>query len=105
MKVMIRKTLTGTEYWDTKEKRTLFVATGKEPGFEVTGVPESMLAKEADVVPVDSINPLGDMTIKELKEHAKVKAIQIPNTITKHADIVAYLNEVTFDTDVPDDTE
>jgi hypothetical protein len=46
MKVEIRKTAQGTEYWDTKEKRTLFVPAGKKPHFEVTKNPETMLTKD-----------------------------------------------------------
>ncbi|WP_412675759.1 hypothetical protein [Bacillus mycoides] len=35
----IRKTKSGTEYWDSKEKRSLIVQTGEVPGFEVTENP------------------------------------------------------------------
>lgn len=45
MKVPIRKTLTGTEYWDTKDKRTLFVPKGEKPKFEVTENPKSLIGK------------------------------------------------------------
>lgn len=38
-----RKTAAGTEYWDTVAKKTLFVPTGKEPHFEVTENPNSMI--------------------------------------------------------------
>ena len=29
----IRKTISGTEYWDNEKKKSLFVPTGEEPGF------------------------------------------------------------------------
>ncbi|MBH0340136.1 phage protein, partial [Bacillus thuringiensis] len=32
----IRKTLSGTEYWDNEKRKSLFIPTGEEPGFEVT---------------------------------------------------------------------
>ncbi|EEU76951.1 hypothetical protein FMV56_000478 [Enterococcus faecalis] len=49
MRVLIRSSASGTEYWDTEEKRNVFVPKGKEPDFEVTENPESMLSKEADL--------------------------------------------------------
>lgn len=49
MRVLIRSSASGTEYWDTEEKRNVFVPKGQEPDFEVTENPESMLIKEADL--------------------------------------------------------
>lgn len=49
MRVLIRSSASGTEYWDTKEKRNVFVPKGQEPDFEVNENPESMLSKEADL--------------------------------------------------------
>lgn len=43
MRVLIRSTATGTEYWDAKEKRTIFVSAGSKPDFEITKNPESMI--------------------------------------------------------------
>ncbi len=43
MRALIRKTLTGAEYWDTEAKKTLFVPKGEKPGFEVTKDPETMI--------------------------------------------------------------
>lgn len=48
MKVPIRKTIAGTEYWDTEKKRSLFVPKGIEPDFEVTENPKSMITPEGD---------------------------------------------------------
>lgn len=50
MKVPIRKTIAGTEYWDTEEKRSMFVPKGTEPDFEVTENPKSMITPEGDKV-------------------------------------------------------
>lgn len=50
MKVPIRKTIAGTEYWDTENKRSLFVPKGSEPDFEVTENPKSMITPEGDKV-------------------------------------------------------
>lgn len=49
MRVLIRSSASGTEYWDTEEKRNVFVPKDQEPDFEVTENPESMLSKEADL--------------------------------------------------------
>ncbi|MCU5306709.1 hypothetical protein OB974_05190 [Bacillus cereus] len=91
----IRKTISGTEYWDTEKKKTLFVQTGEEPGFEVTENPESMIAKFADDKVVDVKGdelPLDDMTVKELREHAASINIEIPADVKKKEDIIKLLS-------------
>ncbi|MCI4252476.1 hypothetical protein MRP26_26525 [Bacillus sp. CCB-MMP212] len=91
----IRKTISGTEYWDNKEKRSLFVPTGEEPGFEVTKNPESMIAKFADDkvvdVKVDELS-LDDMTVKELRDHAASIDVEIPADVKKKEDIIKLLS-------------
>ncbi|MGU3439638.1 hypothetical protein ACLBXI_06025 [Bacillus cereus] len=91
----IRKTISGTEYWDTKEKRSLFVPTGEEPGFEVTKNPKSMIAKFADDkvvdVKVDELS-LDDMTVKELRDHAASINVEIPVDVKKKEDIIKLLS-------------
>ena len=91
----IRKTISGTEYWDTKEKRSLFVPTGEEPGFKVTVNPESMilgadLSSEPDKTVVTvSFN---DMTVKQLREYADELGIEIPVDVKKKEDIIELLS-------------
>ncbi|MBG9841769.1 MULTISPECIES: hypothetical protein [Bacillus cereus group] len=98
----IRKTISGTEYWDNEKKKTLFVPTGEEPGFEVTVNPESMIAdkefatggyytanNEARVVG-ESI--LSNKTIKELREYAASINIEIPYDMKKKEDIIELLS-------------
>ncbi|EEM02480.1 hypothetical protein [Bacillus pseudomycoides] len=95
MIVEIRKTVSGTEYWDTKEKRSLFVPIGEEPGFEVTENPKSMVVKFASdkVIDVKVKEPsLDDMTVKELRAHATELGIEIPKDVTKKDDIIALLS-------------
>ncbi|MEI4618538.1 Rho termination factor N-terminal domain-containing protein, partial [Bacillus cereus] len=80
----IRKTISGTEYWDNKEKRSLFVPTGEEPGIEVTVNPESMLigvdlADGKDMTVVSEVPVLSNMTVKELREYADELGIEIPS--------------------------
>ncbi|QLF04350.1 Rho termination factor N-terminal domain-containing protein [Bacillus cereus] len=91
----IRKTISGTEYWDNKEKRSLFVPTGEEPGFEVTVNPESMilgvdLSSKPDTTVVTV--PFNDMTVKELREYADELGIEIPADVKKKEDIIELLS-------------
>lgn len=89
----IRKTISGTEYWDNKEKRSLFVPTGEEPGFEVTKNPKSMLAKFADDKVIDvKVIKLDDMTVKELRDHAASINVEIPADVKKKEDIIDLLS-------------
>ncbi|EFQ70082.1 hypothetical protein [Enterococcus faecalis] len=128
MRVLIRSSASGSEYWDTEEKRNVFVPKGQEPDFEVTENPESMLSKEADLyvsgLPItvgnvtvdtdgikgerllttasaaddeeqDEIVPsddesvvLEEMNVKELREYAKRKGIEIPSAARAKGDIL-----------------
>lgn len=117
MRVLIRSSASGTEYWDTEEKRNVFVPKGQEPAFEVTENPESMLSKEADLyvgglpitvgnvtIDTDGIKGerllttasadddesvvLEEMNVKELREYAKRKGIEIPSAARAKGDIL-----------------
>ncbi|MBJ8199827.1 hypothetical protein JDS91_00470 [Bacillus cereus] len=95
MKVETRKTVSGTEYWDTNEKRSLFVPAGEDPGFEVTKNPKSMIAKFADDkvvdVKVDELS-LNNMTVKQLHEYAASINVEIPADVKKKEDIIKLLS-------------
>ena len=131
MRVLIRSSASGTEYWDTEEKRNVFVPKGQEPDFEVTENPESMLIKEADLyvggLPItvgnvtvdtdgikgerllttastdeeqDEIVPsddesvvLEEMNVKELREYAKRKDIEIPSAVRVKGEILNIIKE------------
>ncbi|MEK4889717.1 Rho termination factor N-terminal domain-containing protein [Bacillus sp. FSL M7-0996] len=91
----IRKTISGTEYWDSEEKRSLFVPTGEKPGFEVTVNPESMIlgvdsSREPDTTVVTV--PFNDMTVKQLREYADELGIDIPSDMKKKEDIIELLS-------------
>ncbi|EKE4887188.1 hypothetical protein PWL93_002800 [Enterococcus faecalis] len=127
MRVLIRSSASGSEYWDTEEKRNVFVPKGQDPDFEVTENPESMLSKEADLyvgglpitvgnvtidtdgikgerllttasaaddeeqdelVPSDESVVLEEMNVKELREYAKRKGIEIPSAARAKGDIL-----------------
>ncbi|MED0902489.1 hypothetical protein [Bacillus nitratireducens] len=90
-----RKTISGAEYWDAKEKRSLFVPTGEEPGFEVTENPESMitgvgLSSELDTTVVTV--PFDAMTVKQLREYADELGVEIPADVKKKEDIIELLS-------------
>ncbi|MGG3042600.1 hypothetical protein ABEO76_05240 [Bacillus anthracis] len=91
----IRKTISGTEYWDNEKKKSLFVPTGEEPGFEVTVNPESMImgvdlsSKPDTTVVTVSFN---DMTVKQLREYADELGIEIPADVKKKEDIIELLS-------------
>lgn len=91
MKVEMRKTISGTEYWDTKDKKTLFVPAGEKPKFEVTEDPKSMIHQEDDKKVVEPETDINKMTVPQLKEYAAANEIEIPADITKKDDIVNYL--------------
>jgi len=84
----IRKTISGTEYWDNEKKKSLFVPTGEVPGFEVTENPGSMiigvdLASGSDTRVVSEVPVLSNMTVKELREHADELGVEIPSDMKK----------------------
>ncbi|BDC77276.1 Rho termination factor N-terminal domain-containing protein [Enterococcus faecalis] len=131
MRVLIRSSASGSEYWDTEEKRNVFVPKGQEPDFEVTENPESMLSKEADlyvsglpitvgnvtvdtdgikgerllttasdddeeqdeIVPSDESVVLEKMNVKELREYAKRKGIEIPSAVRAKGEILNIIKE------------
>ncbi|MGR5900822.1 hypothetical protein ACT7C8_29325 [Bacillus cereus] len=103
----IRKTISGTEYWDNKEKRSLFVPTGEEPEFEVTVNPESMIIKHADnkvigveVIDTDTEINLDDMNAEQLLSFAKDNDIEVPGKLKKEETIRNYIVEqLTNDTE------
>lgn len=118
MKVPIRKTIAGTEYWDTEAKRSLFVPKGQEPDFEVTENPKSMLTPEGDKIvvetvvkgdeaievnsidandvveiPEEQLSELDNMNAKELRAYAKKNNIEIPAAIRAKGDIIQLIEE------------
>lgn len=106
MRVEIRKSAAGTEYWDSLEKRTVLVPHGSKPDFEVTENPTSMIAgvdiatvKDKSVLSSFGISENGElvelskMTIEQLKEYATSKEIELPSTIEKQDEIAKYLYE------------
>ncbi|AOH54530.1 hypothetical protein ABE28_009215 [Peribacillus muralis] len=113
MIVETRKTASGTEYWDAKEKKVLFVPKGQKPNFEMTENPKSMiygmdLAKGKDKTLINDefvdttpygVNDgetsyqLNEMTIKELRSLAEQQEIKIPKDVTKRDDMAQCIFE------------
>ncbi|HFU7087199.1 TPA: hypothetical protein ACGN8S_002234 [Bacillus cereus] len=102
----VRKTISGTEYWDNEKKKSLFVPTGEEPGFEVTKNPKSMIIKHADnkvvgveVIDTDTEINLDDMNAEELLSFAKENDIEVPGKLKKEETIRNHIVEqLTTDT-------
>ncbi|MBJ8037241.1 Rho termination factor N-terminal domain-containing protein [Bacillus cereus] len=100
----IRKTISGTEYWDNEQKKSLFVPTGEVPGFEVTVNPESMISDKGFATVGDLTKDklaigesgtefiLSNKTVKELREYADELGIEIPSDMKKKEDIIELLS-------------
>lgn len=94
MKVPIRTTANGTEYWDSEAKKVLFVPTGMRPAFEVTESPTTMLHKGETVKPlVEPVFNLEGMTATELREYAEENNIEVPGNLKKPDTIREYIEE------------
>jgi len=98
MKVLVRRTLTGSEYWCTKEKRILFVPKGETPKFKVTDNPKSMVVSveeqtdETEVQADETIN-LEEMNATELLAFAKNEGINVPGNMKKEETIRNHIAE------------
>lgn len=90
MRVEIRKSAAGTEYWDNVEKRTVLVPHGSKPDFEVTDNPTTMV----DVSGGDKakVNP-EEEEAKKLREFAKENNIEIPFNVKKVETIRKYIDD------------
>ncbi|ANS45911.1 phage protein [Bacillus thuringiensis] len=100
MIVEIRKTIAGTEYWDNEKKKSLFVPTGEELGFEATVNPKSMLIKHAEnqVIDVEVMDTetemnLDDMNVEQLRSFAADHHIEVPAKFKKEETIRNYIVE------------
>ena len=106
MIVETRKTAAGTEYWDAKEKRVRFVPTGKEPDFEVTINPKSMIVGvdlamgkdktviDGKVVDTQTDIDLDAMNGEQLRSFAEQNGIEIPRNMKKEETIRKHIEEV-----------
>ncbi|WP_338953408.1 hypothetical protein [Lactococcus petauri] len=81
----VRKTITGTEFWDSEKKRTLFVADGEEPDFKVGE------AQEEQEEPEEKDINLNSMSVPQLKEYAASIEVEIPKELTKKKEILEFL--------------
>ncbi|WP_413380317.1 hypothetical protein [Alkalihalobacillus sp. 1P02AB] len=117
MIVETRKTSQGTEYWDNKEKRVLFVPKGKVPSFKVTENPKSMIggvdlaigkdrtvittstgpaitrSTNEDTQPPLLMNGIEDMDVEQLLDFAERQNINVPGNMKKEDTIRNYIQE------------
>lgn len=92
MKVPIRITANGTEYWCSESKKTLFVPASVEPSFEVTEDPTSMLHKGETIKPlVETTFDLDEMNDEQLREFAEQNNIELPANIKKEDSIRKFI--------------
>ncbi|WP_456273617.1 hypothetical protein [Bacillus sp. AK031] len=91
MLVEMRKTQAGTEYWDTKKKKTVFVKRGVKPSFEVTENPKSMLEEEK--LDTETDIELDQMDADQLLEFAKQNDIEVPRNMKKADTIRNHIEE------------
>lgn len=82
----VRKTITGTEFWDSEKKRTLFVADGEKPKFEIGEIKSQEIGQGK----VEGVN-LESLTIPQLKEYAASIEVEIPKELTKKKEILEFL--------------
>lgn len=74
MRVLIRSSASGTEYWDTEEKRNVFVPKGKEPDFEFSDESVSMIDNK--IISVDKSEG-NDQTVVVVAEKQDDGALQV----------------------------
>ncbi|USK91506.1 hypothetical protein [Rossellomorea marisflavi] len=104
MNVEVRNTAQGTEYWDTKEKKIRFVSVGKEPDFEVTKDPKSMLVADGKLIAEavkkkiggtkeEFLRYLETMNAEQLLAFAKDNDIEIPGNMKKEETVRNHIAE------------
>lgn len=93
MKVPIRTTANGTEYWDSEAKKILFAPAGMRPSFEVTDNPESMIYVEAKPLAEAPVFNLEGMTATQLREFAEENNIDVPGNLKKPDTMREYIEE------------
>ncbi|HAP5987418.1 Rho termination factor N-terminal domain-containing protein [Enterococcus faecalis] len=74
MRVLIRSSASGTEYWDTEEKRNVFVPKGQEPNFEFSDESVSMIDNK--IISVDKSEG-NDSTVVVVAEKQDDGALQV----------------------------
>ncbi|HHZ8015968.1 TPA: Rho termination factor N-terminal domain-containing protein [Enterococcus faecalis] len=74
MRVLIRSSASGKEYWDTEEKRNVFVPKGKEPDFEFSDESVSMIDNK--IISVDK-SEVNDSTVVVVAEKQDDGALQV----------------------------
>ncbi|MDK8641320.1 Rho termination factor N-terminal domain-containing protein [Niallia taxi] len=103
MFVETRKTASGSEYWDAKNKKSVFVPIGQKPDFEVTENPKSMIygldlatGEDKTVINselVDTQDNLEEMDAEQLLAYAKENSIDVPGNMKKAETIREHIKE------------
>ena len=93
MRIPIRKTSQGTEYWCNEDKRTVFLPTGVKPDFKVTENPKSMLQKDDSKTDDQTAVNLDEMNVEQMLVYAKEKKVDVPGNMKKEETIRAHIIE------------
>ena len=93
MRIPIRKTTQGIEYWCTKEKRIIILPTGVKPDFETSESPKSMLQKDAPKTDYQTEVDPEKMNVEQLLAYAKEKEVDVPGNMKKEETIRAHIVE------------
>ncbi|WP_430488924.1 hypothetical protein [Rossellomorea marisflavi] len=110
MKIVVRNSAQGTEYWDTKEKKIRFLSAGKEPDFEVTKDFKSKLVadgrkfaeadrKKNEGTKEDFLKYMDILNVEQLLTYAKDNDIHVPGNMKKEETIRNYIVEKLNDVD------
>ena len=89
MKTKIRETISGTEYWDSEEMKTISVPKDEKPDFDLKDDLENKEPESSDD-DQDKID-LKSMTVEDLKKYAKDHDVEIPKDVKKKIDIIELL--------------
>lgn len=92
MIVEIRKSISGTEYWDAEKKRSIFVPKGQAPNFETTENPATMITPEGGnvIVAVDSSDGK-DQTVITGLQATDDGTVEVKNVeVIEAADVTEY---------------
>ncbi|MCM3735591.1 hypothetical protein M3215_07100 [Bacillus cytotoxicus] len=92
----VRKTISGTEYWDSTKQKSLFVPNGEEPEFDVSGTLGAGLHEAADLIAdmaIDTEINLDDMNAEQLLSFAEQNNIDVPGNMKKEETIRNHIVE------------
>ena len=89
----IRKTLSGTEYWDEDAKKVVYKLSDALTKAGTSAAKAGKEISEALKKSAEEKTLLEKMTLDELLDHAKNKGIEVPGNIKKEETIRKYITD------------